>query len=72
MNNIVQNQDSGLTKYEYIVIMTSLIEILITILITSFFGVNEIFVIGVFSLIVVIINCVYWRIIKSKYIDLFK
>jgi len=67
MNNIVQNQDSGITKFEYTVIMTSLFEIFITIFITHLVGINNILVIFVFSLIVITINIMYWIAVKNNY-----
>lgn len=66
MNNIVQIQDSGITKYEYTVIMTSLIEIFITILVTTSMGIYNILVISLFSFIVLIINFVYWNKVKNR------
>lgn len=72
MKTIVQNQDSGFTKFEYTIIMTSLIEILITLLITSLMNINNVIIISLFSIIVVIINIVYWNVVKNKWNYLFE
>lgn len=70
--NIVQNQDSGLSKFEYTVIMTSLIEIFFAILIPSLMGVNNILVIFIITVIVVVVNVFYWNIIRYRWKYLFE
>ena len=70
--NIVQNQDSGLTKFEYTVIMTTLIGIFFAILIPYLMGIKEIVVMFMISLVVITFNVVAWSIIRDRFRYLFE
>ena len=72
MNNIVQNQDSGLTKFECTVIMTTLIGIFFAILIPYLMGIKEIVVMFMNSLVVITFNVVAWSIIRDRFRYLFE
>lgn len=70
--DIVQNKDSGLTKFEYTVIMTTLIGIFFTILIPYLMGIKEIVVMFMISLVVITFNVVAWSIIRDRFRCLFE
>ena len=66
MNEIIQNQDSGLSKFEYTVIMSSLIVAVICMSIVYIIGCKSVLYLTVVGITSIVMNIFYWVNINSE------